>query len=95
MEDGAEPLRADELANYIRNFNRTSKCKLHLWRKTRGTPLSDQPTVLRFGIPDVLIAYLSLVYTPMDNILVCESVTFFAPRERVSKLVGKHQTLVY
>ena len=83
MEDDEEPLRADGLANYIRDFNRTNKCKLRLWRKTRGTPLTNQPTILRFGIPDVLIAYLSLVYAP-NSVLVCESVTFFAPRERVS-----------
>jgi hypothetical protein len=83
VDDGAEPLCAEGLVNYIRDFNRINKCKLHLWRKTRVAPLVDQPTVLRFGIPDVLIAYLSLVYTPMDSILICESVTFFAPREKV------------
>ncbi|KAF8235087.1 hypothetical protein L208DRAFT_1258680 [Tricholoma matsutake] len=84
LEDmNAEPLRTEELVNYIRDFNRTSKCKLQLWRKTRVAPLLvNPPTVLRFGIPDVLIGYLSLVYTPTDSILVCESVTFFAPRER-------------
>lgn len=85
----AEPLRTEELVNYIRDFNRTSKCKLQLWRKTRVAPLLvNPPTVLRFGIPDVLIGYLSLVYTPTDSILVCESVTFFAPRERV-ELIGQ------
>lgn len=83
-EDGAEPLRADGLVNYISNFNRDNKCKLHIWRRTRGTPLTDQPSVLRFGIHDVLIAYLSLVYSQADTVLICESVTFFAPREKVS-----------
>lgn len=83
MEDGEEPLRAEGLANYIRDFNRAKQCKLQLWRKTRETSLTNQPTIIRLGIPDVLIAYLSLVYPP-DGVLVCESVTFFAPRERVS-----------
>jgi len=82
MEDGVEPLRAEGLGKYIRDFNRSSQCKLRLWRKTRGTPPTDQPTVLRFEIPDVLTAYLSVC----SRTVICESVTFFAPRERVSNI---------
>jgi hypothetical protein len=96
LEDGTEPLRAEGLEDYIRHFNAASKCKLHLWRKTRGTPLTDQPIILQFRIPDVLIAYISLVYDPTDSVLISESVTFFGPRERVSnRLVVSHSPFVH
>ncbi|KAG6378091.1 hypothetical protein JVT61DRAFT_13774 [Boletus reticuloceps] len=40
------------------------------------------PVVLRFIIPDVLTAYLSLIFTQLEDPLVVESVTAFGPRER-------------
>jgi hypothetical protein len=84
LEAGTEPLRAEGLEAYIGLFNGTSECKMHLWRKTRGTPLTEQPIILRFMVPDVLVAYVSVV---SDGVLLSESVTFFGPRERVSMLI--------
>ncbi|KAF8135609.1 hypothetical protein EV363DRAFT_1396092 [Boletus edulis] len=73
-----------------------AKCKLVIWSRTKtmrdelkaastnnGTrrPLTS-PVVLRFMIPDVLTAYLSLIFTQLEDPLVVESVTAFGPRER-------------
>ncbi|KAG8213787.1 hypothetical protein J3R82DRAFT_10499 [Butyriboletus roseoflavus] len=40
------------------------------------------PVVLRFMIPDVLVAYISLIFTELESPLVVESVAAFGPRER-------------
>ncbi|KIK94897.1 hypothetical protein PAXRUDRAFT_827543 [Paxillus rubicundulus Ve08.2h10] len=49
--------------------------------KPRGGKLTS-PAVIRFVIPDVLTAYVSLIFTSLDSPLVVESVTAFGPRER-------------
>lgn len=41
------------------------------------------PVVVRFMIPDVLTAYISLIFTSLEGLLVVESVAAFGPRERV------------
>lgn len=41
------------------------------------------PVVLRFIIADVLTAYISLIFTNLEDPLVVESVAAFGPRERV------------
>ncbi|KAH0827595.1 hypothetical protein J3R83DRAFT_4320 [Lanmaoa asiatica] len=41
------------------------------------------PVVLRFIIPDVLTAYISLMFTNQEGPLIVESVAAFGPRERV------------
>ncbi|KIJ67556.1 hypothetical protein HYDPIDRAFT_108397 [Hydnomerulius pinastri MD-312] len=40
------------------------------------------PAVIRFTIPDVLTAYVSLIFASGEDPLVVESVTAFGPRER-------------
>ncbi|KAG1746083.1 hypothetical protein EDB19DRAFT_1631944 [Suillus lakei] len=67
------------------------KCKLCLWSRTRS-PQFDRsingsrskltsPVILRFTIEDVLTAYVSLVFTRLEDPLLVESVTAFGPRE--------------
>jgi hypothetical protein len=51
-------------------------------RKPRAGRFSS-PVVLRFIIPDVLTAYISLIFTSLEDPLVVESVAVFGPRERV------------
>ncbi|KAF9222643.1 hypothetical protein BS17DRAFT_174956 [Gyrodon lividus] len=46
------------------------------------------PAVIRFMIPDVLTAYISLIFMSLDDPLIVESVTAFGPRER--KLPHEH-----
>lgn len=41
------------------------------------------PAILRFTIEDVLTAYVSLVFTCLEDPLLVESVTVFGPREMV------------
>ncbi|KAJ6558601.1 hypothetical protein DFH09DRAFT_535961 [Mycena vulgaris] len=82
--DEPPSLRADELADYIREFNRTHSSKLHIWTRIRGSTQLSNPAVVRFTIRDVLVCYVTMAYTPGDPVLVAESVTAFGPREKKS-----------
>ncbi|KAJ7124888.1 hypothetical protein C8R44DRAFT_618601 [Mycena epipterygia] len=77
-------LRADELPDYIREFNQTHSCKLHIWTRIRGSTQLGNPAVVRFTIRDVLVCYVTLGYAQGDPVLVTESVTAFGPREKKS-----------
>jgi hypothetical protein len=69
---------------YARECNKTQDtCRLHIWEKTRERR-EDKPRMLRFTIPDVLTAYISLGYSSTDNAALVHMVTCFGPRERVS-----------
>lgn len=48
------------------------------WKKKLTSPI-----VLRFVIPDVLTAYISLIFTNLEDPIVVESVAAFGPREKV------------
>ncbi|KAJ6499425.1 hypothetical protein C8R45DRAFT_821352 [Mycena sanguinolenta] len=82
--DDPPPLRSDELADYIREFNRTNSCKLHIWTRIRGGTELGNPAVVRFTIRDVLVCYITMAYTSQDPVLVIETVTAFGPREKKS-----------
>jgi len=73
-------LNAKSLSDYIREFNKAHRAKLHLWGRTHGAVVPGEPIIVRFTIPDILIAYLTLV---SQSSLLTESVTTFGPRERV------------
>lgn len=68
------------------------RCKLAIWSRTKsirdalraGSTQFSSPVVLRFVIPDVLTAYMSLIARDAESALMVESVTAFGPRERVS-----------
>ncbi|KAF5325708.1 hypothetical protein D9611_000165 [Ephemerocybe angulata] len=81
----AEPapvLYAEGLVQYAREFNKTQEtCRLHIWEKTRDRR-EDKPRMLRFSIPDVLVAYLSLGYSSSDKAAIVHLVTVFGPREK-------------
>lgn len=81
-----------ELQEYIRNFNSTQgdgTCRLHVYVR-KGAPRElGYPIVLRFGIRDILVVFVKLVYdeeTPDDRegdgVLVVETITAFGPREQ-------------
>ncbi|KAJ7502756.1 hypothetical protein B0H11DRAFT_601297 [Mycena galericulata] len=80
--DDPPPLRADELPDYIREFNQTHSCKLHIWTRIRGSIQLSNPAVVRFTIRDVLVCYITMEHTASDPVLVTESVTAFGPREK-------------
>ncbi|KAF7362006.1 hypothetical protein MVEN_00545800 [Mycena venus] len=69
---------------YIREFNQTHSCKLHIWTRTRGATQLSNPAVVRFTIRDVLVCYVTMAYSPEDPVLATESVTAFGPREKKS-----------
>ncbi|KAJ2936552.1 hypothetical protein H1R20_g539, partial [Candolleomyces eurysporus] len=70
--DPAPPLYAEDLVRYAREFNKTQQsCRLHIWEKTRGRR-EDAPRILRFTIPDVLIAYLTLGYSSSDKTAIVQ-----------------------
>lgn len=85
-DDDLSALKATDLVEYIRKFNRSHKARLHIWRSTRGSEALDIPTIVRLTIQDVMTTYIVLGYTPDNPVLIIESVTAFAPRERVSSL---------
>lgn len=79
MEKDRDPLTKEALPEYVRQWNQDHKTtKINLWRRTAGQG-DGQLTVLRFTIPDVLIVYVSLA----GAALIAETVTAFAPREKV------------
>ncbi|KAJ7072475.1 hypothetical protein C8F01DRAFT_1104095 [Mycena amicta] len=91
--DGLRPLRADELAEYIREFNRTHSSKLHIWTRIRNPRTDDQgkgppqlgnPVNLRFTIQNVLVCYMTMGHSSNDPTLVAECITAFGPREKKS-----------
>ncbi|KAJ7188386.1 hypothetical protein C8R46DRAFT_1054624 [Mycena filopes] len=86
-DDDPPPLPADDLPDYIRQFNRTRPCKLHIWTRIRGATQLTNPAIVRFTIPDVLVSYITMAYTTADPVLVTESVTAFGPREKSDFLV--------
>ncbi|KAJ8084206.1 hypothetical protein PM082_002973 [Marasmius tenuissimus] len=79
-------LKACDLFDYIRRFNREHPHKLYIWKPTRtwGSPdVVDRPTTLRFCIKDIFTAHLT-VDQSKDTTLITESVTVFGPREKKS-----------
>jgi len=88
LETESTPLKVDDLASYIREFNLNpdhSQCKLHIWSPVRsGNKKIGNPAVVRFSIRDVLTAYVTTSYDPDTRVLVVETVTAFGPREKKS-----------
>ncbi|KAJ7675069.1 hypothetical protein B0H17DRAFT_1081681 [Mycena rosella] len=71
--DEPPALRAHELAGYIREFNPTHSCKLHIWTRIPGSTQLGNPAVVRFTIRDVLVCYVTMAYAPSDPVLVIET----------------------
>ncbi|KAG5646302.1 hypothetical protein DXG03_003899 [Asterophora parasitica] len=78
-------VRVEGLGAYIRDFNNgnSGSARMHLWRRTRGGVEGGGTRVVQFVIPDVLVAYVTLVVCA-DGVLVTESLATFGPRERKS-----------
>ncbi|TFK54049.1 hypothetical protein OE88DRAFT_1624438 [Heliocybe sulcata] len=88
LEHETTPLKVDDLASYIRDFNRTPEhthCKLHIWTPT-GNKIQKigNPAIVRFTIRDVLTAYVTAAHDPDTRVLAVETVTAFGPREKKS-----------
>ena len=87
------PLTLRELPTYVREFNAThTKTLLHIYvasgRESRSVTV---PVVLRFLIPDVLRAFVTLGHEEGPNgavsdtpVLMVESLTVFGSREKAS-----------
>jgi len=76
-----DALRLDGLPDFIRQFNGSHRCKLHIWTPTRsGKGKLNNPVTVHFAIPDILVAYFSIAYEGTGR-LVVESVTASGPRE--------------
>jgi hypothetical protein len=78
-----EPINADTLIDYIRDFNEKHQSKLHIWAHVPRQDALDPPVTLRFSIPDVLLAFLSLNYSQVDRSVIVETISIFGPREKV------------
>ena len=98
--DETPPLRIDDLPSYIREFNKTHQMKLHIWSRNSHRDFSNSlsapsgisnPTIVRFQIPDVLTAFITLGYTKSDPVLIVQIVTAFGPREKVSGFLPDKQ----
>ncbi|KAF8626815.1 hypothetical protein AX15_004653, partial [Amanita polypyramis BW_CC] len=77
-----ELLTADNMVNYIRDFNENHQSKLHLWAHIPGQNALDPPITLRFTIPDVLFVFISLNYSQAGRNVMVETVSVFGPREK-------------
>lgn len=77
------PLSADELSNYVKEYNHENRSKLHIWRRTTDEPKADRPKLLRFTIPDVVTVYISIGYDGPNGTILVENMAAFAPREKV------------
>ncbi|KAL0956079.1 hypothetical protein HGRIS_002248 [Hohenbuehelia grisea] len=78
------PLRVDDLDRFIKEFNQSHKCKLHIWLGTLAETRHRSVFVLRFLIPDVLVAYATVnaADANSEGALVTESITVFSPMEK-------------
>lgn len=86
---GAEMLAKCTLAIWSRTKMIRDELKAASWNNASGgawkshAGMLTSPVVLRFIIPDVLTAYISLIFANVESALIVESVTAFGPRERV------------
>lgn len=81
--DDPAPLQLDGLSEYIRDFNQKNANKMHIWTPNKNTRKLGNPVVIRFVIPDVLTAFITLSYDDFNPALIIETVTAFGPRECV------------
>lgn len=85
--DGIEPaLKLEGLTEFIRDYNRSNKPRLHIWFSTaskRNGDVLNTPVIVRFIIRDVVAIYLTLDHLSNDTTLMVESATAFGPREKV------------
>lgn len=81
--DDPPPLQVNGLPDYIRNFNQIKPYKLHILSRIKGSTTLSNPVVVRFTIPDVLIAFITLSHSDTNPVLITQTVTAFGPRERV------------
>ena len=72
----------EDLVGYVREFNKSHQSKLHIWSRTRPPGLNALPIMVRFSVPDVLVAFIALGLNT-TSVLVVETVTAFGPRETV------------
>lgn len=77
-----ESVTSDNLVDYIRDFNRKHHSKLQVWVNAPKQNILEPPITLRFSIPNVLCALLSLNYCQSDTRLIVETISIYGPREK-------------
>jgi hypothetical protein len=101
---GMPPLTLKELPTYIREFNTTrAKMLLHIYLASGPESRSVAvPVVLRFLIPDVLRAFITLgheegIDEPVSErpALIVENLTVFGPREKASDIEDRLYLFIY
>jgi len=98
-EDERQPLCADGLVEYIKEFNRansaqpvsadsenfTPKCRLHIWKRSRSTPPADsEDEVAALASATNLASPLVLRFTILDVMTVYMPLTFSESTEPLS-----------
>jgi hypothetical protein len=90
-----EALTAHDLLPYLRTFNKAPPAPsgtLRVWssqrravRETKMTSPTPLPStlILRFNIPDILVAFVIVENQAPDRPLIIENVNCFGPREQV------------
>ena len=84
-EQTYDPIRLDNLAEYVQDYTSTNHSLLQIWTPTKHTPnrsLPDSP-IVRFIIPDVFTVYMTLGTIDPNSSLIIESATAFGSREKV------------
>lgn len=78
-------LRLDGLIDYLKDYNKTSQCRLQIWTATTRSldHVLPDPLVVRFIIRDVVTFYLTLGTASPDAVIIVESATAFGSREKV------------
>ncbi|KAK2467789.1 hypothetical protein APHAL10511_000084 [Amanita phalloides] len=77
-----EPLTPNKLVDYIHDFNEKHQSELHLWVHGPRQTTLDPPIILRFYITDVLVAFLYLSFSQIDQNMTVETISIFGPREK-------------
>ncbi|KAF7315305.1 hypothetical protein MIND_00045000 [Mycena indigotica] len=77
--NGLRPLREDELAEYIREYNRTHSRKLHIWTRTKGLPFVNFALEKRVdnGTDAPRPNNLAIIRFTISDVLVCYITTSF------------------
>jgi hypothetical protein len=81
------PLRLDDLVEYVKGYNKTSRFLMQIWASTACSPsqLLSDPVTVRFLIPDALTFYITLGTMSLDSRIIVESTAAFGSREKVRR----------
>ncbi|KAH6914123.1 hypothetical protein BKA70DRAFT_655568 [Coprinopsis sp. MPI-PUGE-AT-0042] len=86
QENEGAPVTLDTLVAFTRQFNKPQKeakkpLRLHIWQRAKEQGHERRPRMMRFTIPEVMTAFITLGYHPNNTVLV-QTVAVFGFRER-------------